>query len=185
MHFDLEDARVVDISAQKLRRLPTDGVPPMPWPEFKRRQLLRRERASAEQRRQFALVAGVALVMIGAFVSWRYLSPAINSAAVDVVALTPPRAAMTPGWDEAAARSVVSERWLAAQPAEPVIVRVGTRAAVTGLEDRIAWVDDTLTTMRAQGGQLERVHVLQHERDQLVNSLAQVRYAETLVSDVP
>jgi hypothetical protein len=172
MHFDLEDSRVVDLIAQKLRRLPAEGVPPMPWQEFKRRQLLRRERAHVEERRQFALVAGVTILMIGAFVSWRYLSPVINSAA-------------PPGWDEAAARSVASERWLAAQPAEPVIVRVGTRAAVTGLEDRIAWVDDTLTSMRARGGEIDRVHVLQHERDQLVNSLAQVRYAETLVSDVP
>lgn len=185
MHFDLEDSRVVDLIAQKLRRLPAEGVPPMPWQEFKRRQLLRRERVHAEERRQFALVAGVTILMIGAFVSWRYLSPVINSAAGDVVAMTPPRAVAKPGWDEAAARSVASERWLAAQPAEPVVVRVGTRAAVTGLEDRIAWVDDTLTSMRARGGEIDRVHVLQHERDQLVNSLAQVRYAETLVSDVP
>jgi hypothetical protein len=95
------------------------------------------------------------------------------------------RPAASVAWDEAAASSVASERWLAAQPAEPVIVRVGTRAAVMGLEDRIAWVDDTLTSVRAQGGQLERAHALQLQRDQLINSLAQVRYAESLASNLP
>jgi len=82
-------------------------------------------------------------------------------------------------------RSVASERWLAAQPAEPAIVRVGTRAAVMTLEDRIAWADDTLTSMRAKGGEPDRARALQYERDRLVNSLAQVRYAETLAADLP
>ncbi len=184
MHFDLEDSRVIDIIGQKLRRLPGDSTPPMPWQEFKRRQLRRRARVHAEQRRQFALVAGVALVMIGALVSGRYLAPVMGSAASGVVG-TASRPAAIVASDEAAASSVASERWLAAQPAEPVIVRVGTRAAVMGLEDRIAWVDDALTSMRAQGGQLEPAHALQHERDQLINSLAQVRYAESLASDLP
>src|ERR1700729_2179208 len=157
MHFDLEHSRVVDIIGQKLRRLPSDTAPPIPWQEFKRRQLLRRARAHAEQRRQFALVAGVALVMIGAIVSWRYLAPALNSGASGVVGAAYQPAAVVAS-DEAAVSSVASERWLAAQPAEPVIVRVGTRAAVMGLEDRIAWVDDTLTSVRARGGQLERAY---------------------------
>jgi len=92
----------------------------------------------------------------------------------------------TLAWDEAAAaRSAASERWLAALPEEPVIVRVGTRAAVTNLEDRIAWVDDTLTSLRAEGGEGGRARALQYERDRLINSLAQVRYAETLAADLP
>jgi hypothetical protein len=184
MHFDLEESRVVDMIGQKLRRLRTDGAPPIPWQEFKRRQLLRRVRAQTEQRRQFALVAAVALMMIGALVSWRYLLPVLNSGASDFVGMAH-RPAASVARDEAAASSVASERWLAAQPAEPVIVRVGTRAAVMGLEDRIAWVDDTLTSVRAQGGQLERAHALQLQRDQLINSLAQVRYAESLASNLP
>ena len=184
MHFDLEESRVVDMIGQKLRRLRTDGAPPIAWQEFKRRQLLRRARAHAEQRRQFALVAAVALIMISALVSGRYLFPALNSAAFDVVGMAH-RPAASVAWDDAAAISAASERWLAAQPAEPVIVRVGTRAAVMGLEDRIAWVDDTLTSVRAQGGQLERAHALQLQRDQLINSLAQVRYAESLASNLP
>lgn len=185
MHFDLEDSHSVPEIVQMLRHLPSESEPPMHWKEFKRRQLLRRARARAEQRRQFALVAGVALAMIGAFVSWRYLSPVLSSGASDVAGMAhrPPAAIVAP--DEVAASSLASERWLAAQPAEPVIVRVGTRAAVMGLEDRIAWVDDTLTSVRAQGGQLEHAHALQHERDQLINSLAQVRYAESLASGLP
>jgi hypothetical protein len=184
MPFDLEDSRVADMIGQKLRRLRTDGAPPIAWQEFRRRQLLRRARAHAEQRRQLALVAAVALILISALVSGRYLFPALSSAAFDVLGMAH-RPAARVVWDEAAASSAASERWLAAQPAEPVIVRVGTRAAVMGLEDRIAWVDDTLTSVRAQGGQLERAHALQHQRDQLINSLAQVRYAESLASNLP
>ena len=89
---------------------------------------------------------------------------------------------MTGAWRRG---SAAAQRWLAAQPAEPVIVHVGTRAAVTDLEDRIAWVDDTLTTLRAEEGALERARALQYERDRLINSLAQVRYAETLAGRLP
>ena len=74
---------------------------------------------------------------------------------------------------------------MAALPAEPVIVRVDTRAAVTNLEDRIAWIDDALTSIRAEGGEADRAHALQSERDRLIGTLVQVRYAETLVADLP
>jgi hypothetical protein len=39
--------------------------------------------------------------------------------------------------------------------------------------------------MRAKGGEADRARALQYERDRLVNSLAQVRYAETLAADLP
>jgi hypothetical protein len=39
--------------------------------------------------------------------------------------------------------------------------------------------------MRAKGGEPDRARALQYERDRLVNSLAQVRYAETLAADLP
>jgi hypothetical protein len=188
MHFDLEDTHSVPEIVQMLRHLPTENTPPIRWKEFKRRQLLKRVRAQAAQRRQFALVAGAAAVMIGALALWRHLPPQQNLAAPQSPVATLPmahRPIVPIAWDEAALRSVASERWLATQPAEPVIVRVGTRAAVTNLEDRIAWADDTLTSMRAKGGEAERARALQFERDRLVNSLAQVRYAETLAADLP
>lgn len=188
MHFDLEDAHSVPEIVQMLRHLPTESPPPVHWKEFKRRQLLKRARAQAAQRRQFALVAGVAAVMIGAVALWRHVPSLQDPAAPRLPVATLPmahRPIVPIAWDEAALRSVASERWLATQPSEPVIVRVGTRAAVTNLEDRIAWADDTLSAMRAKGGEADRARALQFERDRLVNSLAQVRYAETLAADLP
>jgi hypothetical protein len=82
-------------------------------------------------------------------------------------------------------RSQESRQWLEQQPDEPAVVRVGARAAVAGLEDRIAWVDDALSD--AQFGSANRggMQALQRERAQLVSSLARVRYAQTLASVAP
>jgi hypothetical protein len=85
----------------------------------------------------------------------------------------------------AARRSRAIESWLAALPKEPAVVRVGTRAAVAGLEDRIAQVDDLMTSLRIDGERPDRVADLQRERLRLVGSLAQVRYAEVVASLSP
>jgi hypothetical protein len=82
-------------------------------------------------------------------------------------------------------RSRELESWLAALPREPAVVRVGTRAAVAGLEDRIAQVDDLMTSMRIEGMRGDRLADLQRERLRLVGSLAQVRYAEVVASASP
>jgi hypothetical protein len=82
-------------------------------------------------------------------------------------------------------RSGVVESWLESLPREPAVVRVGTRAAVAGLEDRIAQVDDLLTFGRLDGTQPERLAALQRERVKLVGSLAQVRYAEFAAAGSP
>ena len=86
---------------------------------------------------------------------------------------------------DAALRSRAIERWLAALPREPVVVRVGTRAAVARLEDRIAQVDDLLTSVRLDGMRPDSLAALQHERVRLVGSLAQVRYAEVVAAGSP
>ena len=92
----------------------------------------------------------------------------------------------TPGESAAAnKRSRAIESWLAALPREPAVVRVGTRAAVAGLEDRIAQVDDLMTSMRIEGMSGDRLADLQRERLRLVGSLAQVRYAEVVASASP
>jgi len=85
----------------------------------------------------------------------------------------------------AANRSRAIESWLATLPREPAVVRVGTRAAVAGLEDRIAQVDDLMTSIRIDGVQPDHVAALQRERLRLVGSLAQVRYAEVVASESP
>ena len=82
-------------------------------------------------------------------------------------------------------RSRAIESWLASLPREPAVVRVGTRAAVATLEDRIAQVDDLMTSMRINGTPSDRVAALQRERLRLVGSLAQVRYAEVVASTSP
>ena len=83
---------------------------------------------------------------------------------------------------QALAQAEISERWLARLPVEPAVMRVGTRAAVTDLEDRIAWVDDVLSAERLDAVDPTHIVALQRERARLVNSLAQVRYAESLVA---
>jgi hypothetical protein len=78
-----------------------------------------------------------------------------------------------------------SRRWLAQQPAEPAVVRVGSRLAVANLEDRIAWVDDALSDADLAHADAAGLRALRQERARLVGSLAQVRYAETLAAQVP
>jgi hypothetical protein len=74
----------------------------------------------------------------------------------------------------------VAEQWLASLPSDPAVVRVGTRAAVSGLEDRIAQLDDILSAARIEGARPGRLNALQEERARLLKSLVQVRYAEEL-----
>jgi len=51
---------------------------------------------------------------------------------------------------------------------------------VTGLEDRIAQLDDLLSAARLERTQRARLDALQQERTRLLGALVQVRYAETL-----
>src|SRR5207249_2085113 len=76
-----------------------------------------------------------------------------------------------------------AERWLESLPSDPAVVRVGTHAAVTGLEDRIAQLDDLLSEERLDQAPLARLVALQQERTRLVGTLAQVRYAEELADE--
>ncbi len=57
--------------------------------------------------------------------------------------------------------------------------------AVTELEDQIATVDDQLTVERLSQPQAQHLAVLQRDRAQMVESLAQVRYAQDLVAGLP
>jgi len=187
MHFDLEESGGLADIGQKLRDLPSASAVPIEWDEFKRRQVLKRARLRSAQRRQITQVASVAFLLLGAIAIWNRLpTPRALLTQRSTAPALPIEAHLAPvAWDESTARSAASERWLAALPEEPVIVRVGTRAAVTNLEDRIAWVDDTLTSMRAEGGEGARASALQYERNRLMSSLVQVRYAEVLAAELP
>ncbi|HEY0766948.1 MAG TPA: hypothetical protein VGD47_03235 [Steroidobacteraceae bacterium] len=121
-------------------------------------------------------VAAVTVLALGVVAVWTRLgtqSPA-----------TAPGPASAPAARLAPETSAAMERWLASLPSEPAVVRVGTRAAVTGLEDRIAQVDDLLSAERLDQAQPARLATLQQERTRLVGALVQVRYAETLADEL-
>ena len=140
---------------------------PYDWLEFRRRARLRIE-ATARRRahlRGYATLAAVLVLAVVGLAAW------IRSKEHPML------------YDQAAeARVDATETWLASLPNEPTVVHVGTRAAVAGLEDRIAQLDDVLSEARVEGTQPAKLLALERQRARLVNSLAQVRYAETLVS---
>ena len=154
-----------------LRNLPREMHQPYDWIEFRRRG---RERVnSAAHRRTLrttyaVIAAGFVLIVVG-LAAWMR-----GKEATMPYELEPPSAVE--------ARVDDAESWLASLPSEPVVVHVGTRAAVAGLEDRIAQLDDVLSEARVEGAQPAKLVALEEQRARLVNSLVQVRYAETLVA---
>jgi hypothetical protein len=177
MHPDLEK-RV----ARLLRELPGEPGQPYGFDEFERRARLR----AARPRAAAAALAIVAVLAVAAAVVLRFgaATPAPHGeTAQRETAAAAPRASATDGTAVPAASGACAElmeQWLARLPREPAVVRVGTRAAVLGLEDRIAQVDDLLSVARAEQAQPARLAALQQERTRLVGTLLEVRYAETL-----
>jgi len=176
MHTELEHAALTRL----LRGLPEDGARPYDWREFQRRA----QAAPAAAAR----VAGLKALAAAIVIALAALALALrlgggprppHPVPASVTASNAPAAAISAAapaeGDEAAA-----QYWLERLPREPVVVRVGTRAAVETLEDHIAQVDDLLSAERAGSAPPARVRALQQERAQLVSSLVQVRYAETL-----
>ncbi len=188
MHSDLDPRHqsgpATDV-AQRLRDLPTDLRPPFDYEEFQRRA---RERASPRHavKWQHAAAAGGVVTLLAVFAVWsRFIQPEAELP-VPATALVEDELPLVVAVDPmSAARARVAERWLSNLPSEPTIVRVQTRLAVADLEDRIAWVDDALTDERFDGVDLSQLAALQQERVRLINSLAQVRYAETLAAQLP
>jgi hypothetical protein len=192
MHSDLDPRKPASNEApsgdlaQRLRDLPTERRPPFDYQEFQRRV---RERATPRYavKWQHAAAAGGIFAVLAALAVWsRFVQPEAGlplSAASSSQASHPLAPAVDPM--SAAAEARVAERWLSKLPAEPAIVRVETRLAVADLEDRIAWVDDALTDEHYEGVDLAQLAALQRERVRLINSLAQVRYAETLAAQLP
>jgi hypothetical protein len=172
---------------QRLRTLPTETTAPYNWQEFQRRC------AAASPKTNWRPLAAAAalLLFVCAIAVWGRFSGggrhvvADSPAVEDAVQTWGRHAEPTEGPDAVAKRSRVIETWLASLPREPAVVRVGTRAAVAGLEDRIAQVDDMMTSVRIDGGGTDRLADLQRERFRLVGSLAQVRYAEVVDSQSP
>lgn len=178
MHADLEPPTVN--LARLLRELPADPAP-YGYQEFERRALARERagrRRGAGPRLAAAAVCGVGLVAMLV----RLGGGAPQSAHPVLPGAVIPQRAPGPEDETLPPRAGAAERWLASLPREPVVVHVGTRAAVMGIEDRIAQVDDLLSGAREEPA---RLAVLQQERARLVGTLVQVRYAETLASELP
>jgi hypothetical protein len=177
MHTELEQEQAL---ARLLRALPQDAARPYDFAEFQRRA----RAAPAGAARLAGARALAAVVVIGLAV----LAAAIRSgvglrpvhAPVPAVATDGATPAVAADGSPTERANAAAAYWLERLPREPALVRVGTRAAVEALEDHIAQVDDLLTTERAGSAPAARLRVLQQERAQLVASLVQVRYAETL-----
>ena len=179
MHTELEHEQAC---ARLLRELPDDGARPYDWREFQRRaQAAPAAAARVARMRALALGVVIALAVLATAIRFgggpRAAHPAAAAATATAEKVAPAAGAEpSPAEREEAA----AQHWLERLPREPAVVRVGTRAAVETLEDHIAQVDDLLTSERAGSAPAARLRVLQQERAQLVNSLVQVRYAETL-----
>jgi hypothetical protein len=127
-----------------------------------------------------AIAAALLLAVLG-IAAWIHVTRSSTPELIESEAMSGFDAPVSP--DNVDSRTDAAERWLASLPSEPIVIRVGTRAAVAGLEDRIAQLDDLLSAVRVEGTQPARLAALEVQRARLVNSLVQVRYAETLVSE--
>jgi hypothetical protein len=160
-----------DPLVERLRELPDAGPPPYDYSEFSRRYARRRTRHTRLPLRWMA--AALAVVVVGWVVQHR-LGPMLGEVATTAV---PPQATPSPVLLPASD----AERWLNAQP-RSAIVRVPTQMAVTEVEDQIAAMDDELTAAQLSQPRAQQVAILQRDRAQLVESLAQVRYAQNLMA---
>jgi hypothetical protein len=176
MHPDLDQQRSL---ARRLRELPDEAAQPYDWREFQRRSGTRMRPGPG--RAGGWAVAAATVLALGVVAVWTRLgggSPPPPRPASAAAARPTPEAAQPLG-----APTSAMEHWLASLPSEPAVVHVGTRAAVTGLEDRIAQVDDLLSAERLDQAQPARLLALQQARTRLVGALLQVRYAETLADE--
>jgi hypothetical protein len=167
-----------------LRNLPQEIRQPYDWAEFRRRAREKVEVEShrgANNRRYAALAAAIVLAAV-AIAAWVRLARPGEPALTDITSV-PEFEAPLVGIDTVDTRADAAERWLASLPSEPPVVRVGTRAAVAGLEDRVAQLDDLLSAARVEGTQPAKLAALEQQRARLVSSLVQVRFAETLVAE--
>jgi hypothetical protein len=177
MHSDVTDLFI----AERLRELPAELAPPLSYAEFQPHMAT--QRAKPYRTWQYtALAAGFAAFVAGLALWSRGTAPEHASNLANTQSELPMLTLPDP---QSLAQAEASERWLARLPAEHAVVRVGAHMAVADLEDRIAWVDDTLSDQGLDAVDPTHIVALQHERARLVNSLAQVRYAETLVATSP
>lgn len=173
MHTDLEYEQGV---ARRLRALPPDSAHPYGWDEFCRRSEPRPTligHLAGGRALAATVVVAVAVcalaIRVGGFTHHPHAAPGPVQYGLARHDPAPPPS-----------EEAFAERYLASLPREPAVVHVGTRAAVETLEDDIAQVDDLVSAARPGSTPPARLQALLAERTQLVSSLVQVRYAESL-----
>ncbi len=168
---------------ERLRNLP-DAAPPYDYAEFSQRRSRRRTR---QTQRPLRLLAAALAVLAAGWVLRHGLAPLLSEdvplAEVPVMPGAPPLAVPESHWP-VLLPTVNAERWLDAHPRQ-ALVRVPAQMAVTELEDQIATMDDQLNFVRLSHPHAQQLALLQRDRAQLIESLAQVRYAQDLVAGLP
>ena len=159
-----------------LRGLPATVAQPYAFGEFQRRARARAHAAHSLPGGPLLAAAAVVVLAVVALTLRLHPHPPV---AVPSLASTAP--VIHPS--AAPLRAKMMERWLASLPSEPAVVQVGTRSVVTGLEDRIAQVDDLLSAAGTQRNQPPHLVALQQERTRLLATLVQVRFAENLADE--
>ena len=149
---------------------------PYDYAAFEARVTAARRRVLAGQRFGVATLAAVSIAVLGLLLVSARQRPAIATEGAAMI-----RAAAEPA--DAALQTVMDESWLRHLPQEPAVARVSTRAPVGMLQDRIAWLDDSLSAALQEQAAHGEVLRLRSERTQLVDALVRVRYAEQLSAD--
>jgi hypothetical protein len=154
MDTEICDAELV----AQLKRLDSGATSAAPGFDYE--GLLARHAAGRQRaRRRLALARGTAAALVAVLVIagvWRFERPGETA--------TPQPLAQGPQG--------------AADPSQPRIVRADTYLALAALEDHIARVDDAINVARAYSPQGAEVARLERTRNELLDSYAQVRYAE-------
>lgn len=189
MHTDLDKtiARRLRAAGDESNEAPYD------WAEFQRRQQRSMLTRVIERNRPAAIAAAVLAAVLVTALPFVYSSheqghttasaPPYTTARTN--ASTNASTNVSDRQDQDQVRTRAIETWLAGLPKDHAIMRVGTHAAVSSLQDQIAALDDLMSTERAAGAQPTRLDSLEQQRGQLVSSLAQLQYAEMLASANP
>jgi hypothetical protein len=168
---------------ERLRNLP-DGKAPYDYAEFAHRYSRRRVQ---QTQRPLRLLAAALAVLVAGWVFRHGLTPlVVDNVLVEdapVMRMPPPAVGPDAHWP-ALLPTVDAESWLNAHPRQ-ALVRVPAQMAVTELEDQIATMDDQLNAVRLSHPHAQQLALLQRDRAQMVESLAQVRYAQNLVAGLP
>jgi hypothetical protein len=167
---------------QRLRDLP-HGPAPYDYSEFAHRHARRRMR---QTQRPMRLLAAALAVLVAGWVLKHGLVPLMGEEpplADTQLPAAPPGIALEAHWP-VLLPTVDAEGWLNAHPRR-ALVQVPAQMAVTELEDQIATMDDQLNAVRLSHPHAQQLALLQRDRAQMVESLAQVRYAQNLVTGMP